>query len=152
MAQPRLAARPGVLWIATPEGSLLEVDVETREATEHHGPSDSRLTALTVTPTGELLIATDRGELFLLCVLTSAAPTTTDASDGHELAKAAATAFLAATSELPADGDLESDLILTDGTRTWEGQDLSTVTEAAPTDPTWQRLRAAVNKVLTEGA
>jgi hypothetical protein len=146
------ATRPGLLWIATPGGSLLEVDVEIREATEHNGPYGSRLTALTVTPAGELLTATDSGQLLLLSVLTSPAPTTADTPNSHEVAKAAATAFLAATSELPADGDLESDLILTDGTRTWEAEDLSTVTEAASTDPTWLQLRAAVNKVLTDGA
>ncbi|SEL78754.1 hypothetical protein [Streptacidiphilus jiangxiensis] len=146
------AARPGVLWIATPDGSLLAVDVETRETTEHNVPVDSRLTALAVTATGELLTATDGGLLFLLSVLDDPAPTTADTPDSRELAEAAVGAFLAGTSELPADADLDSDLVLTDGIRTWIADDLSTVTEADATDPTWLQLRAAVNKLFAEGA
>jgi hypothetical protein len=148
------ATHPGILWIARPGGSLLEVvDIESREATGHNGPPRSRLTALTATPTGELLTATDSGQLVLLSVLTSPTPTTANTPNSHELAKVATTAFLAATSELPTDSDLETNLILTDGTpRTSDADDLSTVTETDPTDPTWLQLRAAFNKALLEGA
>ncbi|WP_034087489.1 hypothetical protein [Streptacidiphilus albus] len=102
-----------------------------------------------MTSAGELLTATESGQLLLLSVLTSPAQPTAGTPSSYELAKAAATTFLAATSELPADGDLETDLILTDGTRTWAADDLSTLTESDPTDPTWLQLRAAVNKILT---
>ncbi|MFB9370520.1 hypothetical protein [Kitasatospora albolonga] len=145
------AERPGVLWIATPDGSLLEVEVESGATTEHGGPPGARLTALAATPAGELLTATDGGGLLLLSVLTDAA-TAAATVDSKELAGAAVAAFLAATSEVPAEGDPEAGLVLTDGTRTWEDDDLSTVEEADPTDPSWLRLRAAVNKMTAEGA
>ncbi|MFI5528178.1 hypothetical protein ACIA8O_06410 [Kitasatospora sp. NPDC051853] len=144
------ATRPGRLWIAAPGGALLEVDVETGDTTDHSGPPGSCLTTLTVTPPGELLGATDDGRLLLLSVLADPTATTGDAPDNHELAGAAVAAFLAATSELSADADLESGLVVTDGTRSWEADDLEAVTEADSTDPTWLQLRAAVNKAFAE--
>jgi hypothetical protein len=44
------------------------------------------------------------------------------------------------------DVDPEPHLLLTDGHRTWDDADLDTVTSAEDDDPTWLRLRAAVNE------
>ncbi|MEV7076430.1 hypothetical protein [Streptomyces sp. NPDC093990] len=136
-------AQPGVLWIATPAGTLVEVDLETRQAVEHDVLTGSRLTALAATAAGELLVADSTGELALLSVLSGAKQNFTA---GKESSRAAAATFLATTTEVPEDvDDLESHLVVTDGTRTWEADDLATMTAAGPTDPTWLQLRAAIN-------
>ncbi|MGI5452625.1 hypothetical protein ACQEWB_05460 [Streptomyces sp. CA-249302] len=44
-------------------------------------------------------------------------------------------------------GDLETHLVLTDGTRTWDNADLAAVTAADASDPTWLRIQAAVNNI-----
>ncbi|MFJ7017949.1 hypothetical protein ACIQUW_06255 [Streptomyces sp. NPDC101117] len=72
--------------------------------------------------------------------------------EGRDVPSAAATAFLEATDEVPDDADdLEAHLVLTDGTRTWEADDLAAVTTASTTDPTWLQLQAAINKVRLAG-
>ncbi|MFI1441802.1 hypothetical protein [Streptomyces fructofermentans] len=140
--------QPGVLWIATPAGALVEVDLETRQAVEHDVLTGSRLSALAVTATGELLVAGSEGELVLLSVLTGSTQTRTTSRD---VSRAAAIAFLEATAEIPDDGDdLETHLVLTDGTRTWEADDLAAVTAASATDPTWLQLQAAINKAQAQ--
>jgi len=105
------------------------------------------LSALAATVTGELLVAGRDGELVLMSALsdnTQTRITSTDAS--RDASKAAACAFLESTDEVPADDeDLETHLLLTDGTRTWEAGDLAGVTAASATDPTWLQLQAAVN-------
>lgn len=140
--------RPGVLWIATPAGALVEMDLETRQAVEHDVLTGSRLSALAATATGELLVAGSGGDLMLLSVHSGSTQTRTTSRD---VAGAAATAFLESTAEIPDDGnDLEAHLVLTDGTRTWEPDDLATVTAASTTDPTWLQLQAAVNKAQAQ--
>ncbi|MGW4565388.1 hypothetical protein ACWEN3_24165 [Streptomyces sp. NPDC004561] len=67
-------SRPGVLWIATPAGSLVEVDFETRQAVEHDVLTGSRLCALAATATGELLVAGGGGDLVLLSVPSGPTP------------------------------------------------------------------------------
>lgn len=107
----------GVLWIATPAGALVEVDLETRQAVEHDVLTGSRLSALVATATGELLVAGSGGDLVLLSVLSDPTQTYTTSRD---ISRAAAVAFLEATAEIPQDvDDLETHLVLTDGTRTW---------------------------------
>ncbi|MFE6993824.1 hypothetical protein ACFVFN_37685, partial [Streptomyces pharetrae] len=136
-------ARPGALWIATPTGALVEVDLEIRQAVEHDVLPGSRLSALAATATGELLVAGSEGELVLLSVLSGSTRSCTANSD---TSRAAAAAFLETTAEVPDDGDdLETHLVLTDGTRTWEADDLATTTAAGSTDPTWLQLQAAIN-------
>ncbi|MEV7174190.1 hypothetical protein AB0O18_31400 [Streptomyces sp. NPDC093224] len=66
--------QPGVLWIATPTGTLVEVDLETRQAVEHDVLTGSRSSALAVTANGELLLAGRGGELVLLSVPSDAEP------------------------------------------------------------------------------
>jgi len=43
------AARPGVLWVGTPTGALVEVDVETQRAVEHDMLAGSPVSALAAT-------------------------------------------------------------------------------------------------------
>lgn len=136
-------SRPGVLWIATPAGALVEVDLETRQAVEHDMLTGSPLGALAATATGELLVIGGGGDLVLLSVLSGSTQTP---STGRDVSRTAATVFLEATSEVPDDGDLETHLVLTDGTRAWDADDLATVTTAGATDPTWLQLQAAVNE------
>ncbi|GAA2494286.1 hypothetical protein GCM10010276_38190 [Streptomyces longisporus] len=137
-------SRPGVLWIATPAGSLVEVDLETRQTIEHDVLTGARLSALAATATGELLVAGSEGDLVLLSVLSGSTQTGTTSRD---VARAAAAAFVESTAEIADDGnDLETHLVLTDGNRIWEADDLATVTAANATDPTWLQLQAAINK------
>ncbi|MEU6656742.1 hypothetical protein ABZ904_47440 [Streptomyces sp. NPDC046900] len=56
-----------------------------------------------------------------------------------------------ATSDVPEGGELETHLVVTDGVRDWEPDDLATVNTATATDPTWLRLTAAVNNLLNQG-
>lgn len=69
----------------------------------------------------------------------------------HDTSRAAVTAFLDATSELPDDGEPETHLVLSDGTRTWDPDDLAAVTTAAPGDPSWLQLQAAFNSARRDG-
>ncbi|MFF0391103.1 hypothetical protein ACFYS8_20805 [Kitasatospora sp. NPDC004615] len=128
-------AAPGLLWIGTPNGTLLELDVEARSDVEHDLRLGAPLTALAATANGELLLALDSGELVLLSALHDPAPATGSAAED-------VASFLAATEEAPED----SDLLLTDGTRTWTDDDLTTVTEASPADPTWLQIQANMNQ------
>ncbi|MFJ8441129.1 hypothetical protein [Kitasatospora griseola] len=130
-------ARPGVLWIGTPTGSLVELDVEAREAVEHASPDGVPVSALAVTATGDLLVARADGTFTLLSVR-SAAPAVEPNDD--------VAVFLAGTEEVPQEDDLEGHLAPTDGTRTWTDDDLAAVTETSPGDPTWLRLQAALNQ------
>ncbi|MFE0438767.1 hypothetical protein ACFW2K_27830 [Streptomyces nigra] len=133
--------QPGVLWIATPAGVLVEVDVETHHAAEHAVLTGYRLSAMAA---GGFVVAGREGELVLLSVLSDSTQPRTTSSD---VSRAAAVVFLEATAEVPDDGaDLEAHLVLTDGTRTWEADDLATVNTAGVTDPTWLQLQAAINK------
>ncbi|MGW7660774.1 hypothetical protein [Streptomyces sp. NPDC054756] len=135
-------------------GVLVEVDVETREAVEHAVQTATPSAALAATATGELLVAGDDGELTLMSVLDASTQTRGTSRDAaadraacEDAARAAAREFLKTTAEVPADcDDLETHLLLTDGTRTWEADDLETVTTAGATDPTWLRLQAEINK------
>lgn len=119
------------LWIGTPSGSLIELDVEHGQAAEHE-LFGSAVSALSATSTGDLLVAS-RGELALVPVPTAVADPATVAG------------FLASTTEIPDDADLHDHLVRTDGVRTWRPGDLDEETEATPDDPTWLQLQAALN-------
>lgn len=137
--------RPGVLWVGTPTGTLIEVDLETEAAVVHDVLTGSPVSGLGTTAAGELVVAGAGGDLVLLSVRGDSPKTRGPESD---TARAAGAAFLDATSEVPEvpDGDdLENHLVVTDGTRTWESDDLATVTTATAADPTWLRLQAALN-------
>ncbi|MFD8482889.1 hypothetical protein [Kitasatospora sp. NPDC059673] len=132
-------ARPGVLWIGTPTGSLLELDVEAQEATEHASPDGTPIAALAATASGDLLVARDDGELVLLSV--RPAPVAPAVEPNDDVA-----AFLAGTEDAPLDGELEEHLTVTDGTRSWTDDELAEVTETGPGDPTWLRIQAGMNR------
>jgi hypothetical protein len=132
-------AQPGVVWVGTPTGALVEIDVDNQHAVEHDVLAGSPVTGLDATATGELVVASGGGDLVLLSVLTTASSTDGDTS------RASVTAFLAGTSEVPGDGDLEEHLVITDGSQTWDSDDLATVTDATEADPTWLQLQSAIN-------
>jgi hypothetical protein len=60
-------AAPGVLWVGTPAGSLVEYDVDDGRLVEHP-PVTSPITALATTATGALAIASTDGDLLVLDV------------------------------------------------------------------------------------
>lgn len=132
---------PGALWVGTPTGTLVEVDVRAERAVEHVLLGGVPVTALCALATGELVVAGGDGDLLLLTVGT---PT-----DGDRPG-AAAEAFLRSTSELPDGVDLDSGLVVTDGTRAWIPDDLAEVTAAAETDPSWLRFRAMLNDLRAQ--
>lgn len=134
--------QPGALWVGTPAGTLLEIDLDDETASEHDVLAGSPVTALCVTANGELVVANRAGELVVLSVLTE--PTGTHTID-TEASRATVTAFLAATSVAPDEGDLWDHVVTTDGTRAWTPDDLTAVTTATTADPGWLQLRAAIN-------
>lgn len=136
------ATEPGTLWIGTPSGTLVEVAIEAETAVTHDVLAGSKVTALATTASGELMAANDSGELVLLSLRSDSA---TDHYANEERARDAVAAFIESTVDAPDDVDLDTDLLLTDGHRTWEPDDLEAVTEADDSDPTWLRIQAAVN-------
>jgi hypothetical protein len=133
---------PGVLWIGTPAGKLLAVDVETQDAVEHDVLAGRPVTALAATATGHLVVA-GGGEVLLVSVGTTAAVGDPPA--------AAVTEFLGSTAELPDGADLWTHLVMTDGSQTWHPADRETATVAAPTDPSWLQIQAAMNAARGTG-
>jgi hypothetical protein len=131
-----------VLWVGTPTGSLVEVDLDNQHAAGHDVLAGSPVTGLGATAAGELVVASGEADLALVSV--SAASAKVDAAATGTL-RAMVTAFLDATSEVPDDGDLETHLVVTGGERTWEPEGLPTVTTATAADPTWLQLQAAIN-------
>ena len=135
-------AQPGVLWLGTPTGILVELDLDEPHVVEHDVLDGHRVTALDTTPAGDLVVAHADGDLVLLSV--AAGPANTQAPDDAAV-RTTVRAFLDATSEVPDDGDLYEHVVLTDGVRDWGSDDLETVTTATATDPTWLQLQAAIN-------
>ncbi|MFF3606904.1 hypothetical protein [Streptomyces sp. NPDC002463] len=135
-------ARPGVLWVGTPTGALLEVDVEALRVVGHDVLAGTPVSALGCTSTGELVIAGGGGDLVLLSVRADSSEV---GGTGGDAPQAAVAAFLEAVPEVPAEGALWTHLVTTDGDRSWESDDSATVTTASGTDPTWLQLQAAIN-------
>lgn len=127
---------PGVVWVGTPQGAVVELGIDGKHLTEHEILPGSAVTALTATITGELVVAGRDGVLLLLSV---------GRASPIKASRTMVTEFLAGTSEAPVD-DLD-DLDLTDGTRTWQPGDLGTVTEDSEADPSWLRIQAAMNRL-----
>ncbi|GIH19402.1 WD40 repeat domain-containing protein [Rugosimonospora africana] len=125
---------PGVLWIGTPEGVVIEFDIDGKQATEHEVLPGSAVTALAAVAAGDLIVAGRDGTLLVLSV---------GRTDRAESSKTAVTEFLAGTSEASL-VDMDQ-LDLTDGTRTWRPGDLETITEASESDPSWLKIQAAIN-------
>lgn len=119
------------LWIGTPSGSLIELDLDHGQAVEHE-LFDSAVTAVAAASTGELVVAAS-SELALVPMPVAVANPGTVAD------------FLSSTTEIPDDAEPADHFVRTDGVRTWRSGDLSGVTEASPSDPTWLQLQAALN-------
>lgn len=135
-------AQPGVLWIGTPTGALVEIDLGNEHVAEHDVLAGSPVTALGAVATGELIVATGEGDLVLVSLHADSAKAR---AAGRDTPQAAVAAFLDATSEVPNEGGLWKHLVMTDGSQTWEPADLAAVTTATTTDPIWLRIQAVIN-------
>ena len=157
-------AAPGVLWVGTPGGTLVEADLDAGRAARHDVLGGVPVTALCATPAGDLVTATADGTVVLVPVRSTPAP------DGCQLAlfplpapapapavpglpppREVAAAFLAATGDVPGDGGLDDLLDVTDGSRSWAPGTLSTVTTSDASDPAWLRQRATLNELFSRG-
>jgi hypothetical protein len=142
-------ARPGVLWVGTPTGALVEIDVETPRAVEHDLLAGSPVSALAATASGELVLASGDAELVLVSVRSGLEESHAgDEGDVFTAGASAVSAFLDSTSDVPDGGEWEEHLVLTDGDRVWDSDDLDTVRTATAQDPTWLQLRAAINQTF----
>ncbi|MDQ2810377.1 MAG: hypothetical protein M3Z75_00465 [Actinomycetota bacterium] len=110
--------------------------------TVHPALPGASITALCATPSGNLLAATSDGHLTVISVTTSSE--TAGAPEGRT-PRELVTAFLEGTNDAPPDGRLEDLLVLTDGERTWDQDDLETVTSTTSADPSWLQIQAAMN-------
>ncbi|MEV0393277.1 hypothetical protein [Polymorphospora rubra] len=142
------AAGSGVLLVGTSWGSVIVIDLEGERAAEHRVTA-APISALAVMSTGRLVVADRSGRLTV-----TDAPG--DVSGGVRPAAAAAARervdnYLAATTELPDGADLDASLVRNDGRRTWDFDDLETLNTADDAEPTWLRLRAAVNALRRTG-
>lgn len=131
-------AQPGVLWVGKPNGSLVEVDLDGQRTAEHEVSAGSPVTALGATAAGELVVADGGGGLMLLSVRADAVP-------ARPADRALIAAFIESTADIPDEGTPDNHLVVTDGSREWDQDDLAAVVEATPDDPTWLRLSASLN-------
>ncbi|OIV35934.1 hypothetical protein BIV57_19045 [Mangrovactinospora gilvigrisea] len=130
------------LWVGTPEGTLLQIDVASGEAVTHDLLDGARITALASTASGALAVATARGELATVEIEGAGAPSAPPSREPVD-------AFLAGTAEVAdpwADPWAQEGLVLTDGDRTWESSDLDEVTESSPADPGWLQIQSFMNQ------
>jgi hypothetical protein len=134
--------RTGVLLVGTSQGGIVEIDLGSGRVSEHDVASGP-VSALAVMSTGQLVVADRTGQVAVMD-----AP----GDEGRRIrppdvaiARARVEEFLATTTELPDDTDLDASLVRHDGQRTWGSNDLDTVTTAEDTDPTWLRLQSAIN-------
>ncbi|MFR9776087.1 hypothetical protein ACL02O_08500 [Micromonospora sp. MS34] len=138
-------ARPGVLWVGTPAGVLVELDVRDAHLVEHDVLAGSPVTALAATATGAIVVADGDGNL---CVVSVPAVPAGDRGAERAASQALVAAFVDETSEVPDDAAWEEQAVRTDGVRTWQPDDLATVTDATEGDPTWLQIHAAVNRAV----
>jgi hypothetical protein len=146
------AGRPGLLWVGTPTGTLIEIDVQTSRAVEHDILVGSPVSALAAMAGGELVLANGSAELVVVSVRSD--PEESSAADDGDTSAAAASAvsaFLDATSEVPDGDEWQEHLVLTDGDRVWNPVDLATVHTATAQDPVWLQLRATLNPMFDAG-
>lgn len=137
------APRSGVLLVGTSQGSIVEIDLDGGRASARDVAS-APISALAVMSTGQLVVA-DRSGLLTVMQDAPGNPDGGTRPAAAAVARARVEHFLAATTELPDDADLDADLIRHDGQRAWSSDDLETVTAADDVDPTWLRLQAAIN-------
>ena len=92
----------GALWIGTPTGMLMEIDLQAGRVVEHDVLTGARVTAIGALATGGLVIAGGGGELLL-----ASEPPGCSTGEGSDTAAA----YLTSTSVVPEDGALEPHLI-----------------------------------------
>ena len=126
-------AQPGVLWLGTTDGILVEIDLDEHHTTGHDVLNGHPATALATTSAGDLVVATANGDLLLLSA--QAGPEKTRTPD-DDAVRATATAFLDTTTEIPDDTILRMSFDL----RTWELDKRAIAKKSA-----WLRLRAAID-------
>jgi hypothetical protein len=66
-------AQPGVLWVGTPAGTLVEVSLDNQHVAMHDVLAGFRVTGLGAMATGELIAASGERDLALLSVPTGSA-------------------------------------------------------------------------------
>jgi hypothetical protein len=138
--------RHGVLWMGTPAGMLLEVDVQGEDVVQHDVLAGAPVTSLALTASGEFVVADGGGGLQIVSQ-PGDRPGQREAS--QEASRLRVAEFVAATSEIPVGADWEDHAVRTDGERTWHPDDLESVTETGESDPPWLQIRAAVNRALS---
>jgi hypothetical protein len=132
------ASEPGMLWVGTPDGALLEIDIDGERASRHDVLDRAPIAALAASQ-GQLVVATSASELVIVNIRRESIESRDVQPD------ALVQAFLESTSDAPDDFDWEQQLLVTDGTDSWDPNDLERVTKAKPSDPTWLQLKAAIN-------
>jgi hypothetical protein len=137
-------AAGSILLVGTPDGEIVEIDLTSGAEVRHDVLVGSRVTALAIASTGAVLVATDAGDLNVLEGLVNWPGTDrgVPGASSHVVE-----AFLKATSTVPGLADLEDEVAVTDGIRSWTNADAETATAATPDDPMWLRHRAHVNRL-----
>jgi hypothetical protein len=136
------APRSGVLLVGTSRGAIVKIDLDGGKVSEHDVASEP-ISAMAVMSTGQLVVADRSGQLAVMDAPEDAGRDIRP--PGAAVARARVEEFLATTTELPDDADLDANLLRHDGQRTWGSDELETVTTAEDGDPTWLRLQVAIN-------
>ncbi len=135
--------RPDILWIGTPAGILIELNVCNQHMVEHDVLADSPITALAATATGELAVASGAGKLSVLSVSGGTAePLDLDRDSLEGLVNA----FVEMTSEMPEDARWTAAIDFDeDGGYIWVPSDLEIVTDGADRDPSRLQIHPSGN-------
>ncbi|MBL0885726.1 hypothetical protein [Myceligenerans indicum] len=141
---------PGTVWVGTPHGTLVALDVARSEGTTHELPGNAPVTALAGGTGGVLVVATGAGRLHLF----PDGSGRTAAPSWDATATDVVQDFLATTTDAPDDtvgGDLDElleQLTTTDGMNVWRPEDLDQLTEVDDIAPTWLKIHAFMNASL----
>ncbi|GAB3250674.1 WD40 repeat domain-containing protein [Kineosporia babensis] len=134
--------RYGTLWIGTPVGEIVLLDLEHDNAEKFPVPGGFPVLGVALLATGQLLVTGERD----LVLVEPTEPT----AEAAEADPALVQAFIAGTEALPEGSALPDSLTLHDGRRSWDGSELAVVTSAEDTDPMWLRARAGINQALQQ--
>ena len=141
----RIAFHPlsGRLLVGTPDGTVIEIDIDNQVAVEHDLPGKPAVTAMACHSNGQAIISTDQAELLLVDGLGRGAPAAAAPQ------RADVDAYLSSSPPLAASADLDNELDLTDGTTSWTPAELEAV-GPQPDGPSWLRLLGFVNAARDE--
>jgi hypothetical protein len=132
----------GALLVGTPDGAVLEIDLANLEARRREIVPGERITTMTATQAGQLLACTEQGDLLLL-----GRPS---AVTNDPTPQARVETFLKTALAVDGDRDLNSQLVLTDGSRAWTNEQLAATTTPEADDPMWLRFRAHINALCLD--